>query len=85
MPSRVQALKLFEPAIVRRAIAESFKKLDPRHMARNPVMFVTEVVSVLTTCLWVQALRGHGEAPAGFIFAVSIWLWFTVLFANFAE
>ncbi len=85
MPSRVQALKLFEPAIVRRAIAESFRKLDPRHMARNPVMFVTEVVSVLTTGLAVQALRGHGEAPAGFILAVSVWLWFTVLFANFAE
>ena len=85
MPGRVQALKLFEPAIVRRAIAESFRKLDPRHMARNPVMFVTEVVSVLTTGLFVQALRGQGEAPAGFILAVSVWLWFTVLFANFAE
>ncbi len=85
MPSRVQALKLFESGIVRRAIAESFRKLNPRHMVRNPVMFVTEVVSVLTTGLWVQALRGHGEAPAGFILAVSVWLWFTVLFANFAE
>ncbi|TAM48390.1 MAG: K(+)-transporting ATPase subunit B [Acidobacteria bacterium] len=85
MPSRVQALKLAEPAIVRRAIAESFKKLDPRHMVRNPVMFVTEVVSVLTTFLFVQALRGQGEAPAGFTLAISVWLWFTVLFANFAE
>ncbi len=85
MPSRVQALNLFEPAIVRRAILDSFRKLDPRHMVRNPVMFVTEVVSVLTTVLFVQALFGHGEAPAGFILAVSVWLWFTVLFANFAE
>ncbi len=85
MPARAHALKLFEPAIVRRAIAESFRKLDPRHMARNPVMFVTEVVSVLTTGLAAQALRGHGEAPAGFILAVAVWLWFTVLFANFAE
>ncbi|MGE5235731.1 MAG: potassium-transporting ATPase subunit KdpB, partial [Acidobacteriota bacterium] len=85
MPGRVQARRLFEPAIVRRAIAESFKKLGPRHQVKNPVMFVTEVVSILTTGLWVQALVAKGEAPAGFIFAVSVWLWFTVLFANFAE
>ena len=54
-------------------------------MVRNPVMFVVEVGSVLTTVLWVQALLGHGEAPAGFIGAVALWLWFTVLFANFSE
>jgi K+-transporting ATPase ATPase B chain len=48
-------------------------------------MFVVEVVSVLTTCLWFQALLGRGEAPQGFIAAISAWLWFTVLFANFAE
>jgi K+-transporting ATPase ATPase B chain len=70
---------------VRRAIADAFRKLDPRHMARNPVMFVTEIVSLLTTGLFLQALFGRGEAPAGFILAVSSWLWFTVLFANFAE
>ncbi len=85
MPSRVQALKLFEPAIVTRAIVDAFRKLDPRHQVRNPVMFVTEVVSFLTTCLFLQAVLGHGEAPTGFILAVSAWLWFTVLFANFAE
>ncbi|MFI5165097.1 MAG: potassium-transporting ATPase subunit KdpB [Thermoanaerobaculales bacterium] len=85
MPNRIQALKLFEPAIVRRAIVDSFRKLDPRHQVRNPVMFVTEVVSFLTTCLFIQAVVGKGEAPAGFILAVSAWLWFTVLFANFAE
>ncbi len=54
-------------------------------MVRNPVMFVVEVGSVLTTLLWLQALLGHGEAAAGFIGWVAIWLWFTVLFANFAE
>src|SRR5580658_9359102 len=48
-------------------------------------MFVVEVGSLLTTCLFVQALGGRGEAPPGFILAVSLWLWFTVLFANFAE
>src|SRR5574342_1316515 len=68
-----------------RAILESFVKLDPRWMVRNPVMFVVEVGSVLTTALWLQAVFGKGEAPAGFIGAVALWLWFTVLFANFAE
>ena len=76
---------LFDPAIVRPAVAASFKKLDPRHQLKNPVMFVVEVGSVLTTGLAIQALLGRGEAPAGFIVHISIWLWFTVLFANFAE
>ncbi len=68
-----------------RAILDSFRKLDPRLEIRNPVMFVVEVGSVLTTALWVQALLGQGEAPASFIGGVALWLWFTVLFANFAE
>jgi K+-transporting ATPase ATPase B chain len=67
------------------ALLEALKKFDPRKMARNPVMFVVEVVSVLTSGFWVQALIGKGEAPAGFIGHISLWLWFTVLFANFAE
>jgi len=68
-----------------RAIGDAFVKLDPRRMVRNPVMFVVEVGSVLTTLLFLQALTGRGEAPAGFIGAVALWLWFTVLFANFSE
>jgi len=80
-----RARPLFEPTIVRGAIVESIRKLDPRHQIRNPVMFVVEVGSVLTTVLFVQALFGKGEAPPGFILAVSLWLWFTVVFANFAE
>ena len=64
---------------------DSFRKLDPRVQWRNPVMFVVYVGSILTTVLWVQALGGKGEAPAWFILNVAIWLWFTVLFANFAE
>ena len=71
--------------LYQRAILESFVKLNPRWMVRNPVMFVVEVGSVLTTLLWIQALFGRGEAPAAFIGAVTLWLWFTVLFANFAE
>ena len=54
-------------------------------MAKNIVMFVVEIGSIITTLLWLQALSGHGEAPAAFIGAISIWLWFTVIFANFAE
>jgi K+-transporting ATPase ATPase B chain len=76
---------LFEPTILWPAIIESFKKLDPRHQIKNPVMFVVLVGSVLTTGLFVQALGGHGEAGSGFILAISLWLWFTIVFANFAE
>ncbi len=72
-------------AMYRRALIDSFEKLNPRSMARNPVMFVVEVGSVLTTALWIQALLGTGEAPAWYIGGVSLWLWFTVLFANFSE
>jgi K+-transporting ATPase ATPase B chain len=80
------ARPLFEPAIVKRAVVDSFKKLDPRHMIRNPVMFVVEVGSAFTTLLFVHALvTGAGDAPWGFVLAISLWLWFTVLFANFAE
>ncbi|OGO12365.1 MAG: potassium-transporting ATPase subunit B [Chloroflexi bacterium RBG_13_68_17] len=71
--------------LYQRAIRDSLLKLDPRLEVRNPVMFVVEVGSVLTTILWVQALLRRGEAPASFIGAVALWLWFTVLFANFAE
>ncbi|MGD0079797.1 MAG: potassium-transporting ATPase subunit KdpB [Methanoregula sp.] len=73
------------PGLYRRAVFDAFIKLDPRTLIRNPVMFTVEVGSVITTLLWLQALTGAGEAPAGFIGAVSAWLWFTVLFANFAE
>ncbi|MGD0610581.1 MAG: potassium-transporting ATPase subunit KdpB [Anaerolineales bacterium] len=71
--------------LYQRAILDSFIKLNPRKMVRNPVMFVVEVGSVLTTALWIQALLGKGEAPVGFIGGVALWLWFTVLFANFSE
>ncbi|MGA2934859.1 MAG: potassium-transporting ATPase subunit KdpB [Methanomicrobiales archaeon] len=74
-----------QSALYKRAIIDSVIKLDPRTLYRNVVMFVVEIGSVLTTLLWLQALAGHGEAPAGFIGAIAAWLWFTVLFANFAE
>jgi K+-transporting ATPase ATPase B chain len=81
----VRARSLFDPAIVKQAIVDSFWKLTFPRQVRNPVMFVVYVGSILTTLLWVQALVGTGEAPPWFIFWVSVWLWFTVLFANFAE
>ena len=76
---------LFDPQIVRGAIIDSFRKLSPAHQLRNPVMFVVLVSSVLTTLLAIQSSIGQGEAPAAFIWAIALWLWFTVLFANFAE
>src|SRR5436190_9578216 len=85
MATDIKARPLFEPAIIRQAVVDSFRKLTPRRQVRNPVMFVVYVGSILTTLLWVQALVGRGEAPPWFIFWVSVWLWFTVLFANFGE
>ena len=77
---------LFDPAITRRASVDSFKKLDPRIQAKNPVMFVVEVGSVVTTIEFVRSLFDASLAgDRFFIGAVAVWLWFTVLFANFAE
>ncbi|MBA4708582.1 potassium-transporting ATPase subunit KdpB [Aquitalea magnusonii] len=76
---------MFDPALIKPAIIDSFKKLSPRTQWRNPVMFVVYVGSILTSALWLQALAGKGEAAPGFILAIALWLWFTVLFANFAE
>jgi K+-transporting ATPase ATPase B chain len=76
---------MFDPQLLKPAIAYAFKKLGPRTQLRNPVMFCVYIGSILTTILWGAALGGQAEAPAGFILAVALWLWFTVLFANFAE
>ncbi|MBS0580838.1 MAG: potassium-transporting ATPase subunit KdpB [Proteobacteria bacterium] len=76
---------MFDRSLLGPAIADAFRKLDPRVQWRNPVMFVVYVGSILTSVLGVQALAGHGEAPTWFILNVAVWLWFTVLFANFAE
>jgi len=76
---------LFDPTLAKPAVLNAFAKLDPRVQWRNPVMFVVYIGSIITTMLAAQALGGKGEAPAGFILAIALWLWFTVLFANFAE
>ena len=82
--SRAQ-LSLFDRKLLGPALIESVKKLDPRVQWRNPVMFVVYVGTFVTAMLYVQALGGHGEAPPGFILAITVWLLSTVLFANFAE
>ncbi|HET9984646.1 MAG TPA: potassium-transporting ATPase subunit KdpB [Longimicrobiales bacterium] len=75
---------LFDPPIVKRAIRDAFHKLSPRHMVRNPVMFVVLVGSVLTTLALVRDVA-LGLPGVGFTLQLALWLWFTVLFANFAE
>ena len=80
-----KTISLFDASIIGPAIIDSFKKLNPCHQIKNPVMFVVLVGSVLTTGLYLQAIFGRGEAPSNFILAISLWLWFTVIFANFAE
>ncbi|HYE34783.1 potassium-transporting ATPase subunit KdpB [Methylocaldum sp.] len=80
-----EAPSLIDRKILKEALLESLRKLTPWQQWKNPVMFVVYLGSLLTTVLWIQALMGQGEAPAGFIFGITVWLWFTVLFANFAE
>ena len=86
MPTKAhKSQSLFDIAVIRHAWRDAIFKLDPRHQVKNPVMFIVWTGSVLTTLLFVQALAGTGEAPTWFILSISVWLWFTVLFANFAE
>ena len=77
-------LSFLDPALLKPSLVQAFSKLNPRVQWRNPVMFVVYLGSILTSVLFIQALGGAGEAPAGFILAIALWLWFTVLFANFA-
>ena len=95
MNTTTKTFSLLDPALLRPALIAALRKLDPRVQWRNPVMFVVYVGSVITTLLWLQALLGPGQghdhagapgsAETGFIGGVTLWLWFTVLFANFAE
>ena len=84
-PHTVLKYRRIPGALLSRALWDSLLNLNPRKTIRNPVLFVVEVGCVATTALWVQALTGAGEAPAGFIGAVSFWLWLTLLFANLSE
>ena len=75
---------LWNTEIMAQALVDAFRKLDPRGMAKNPVMFVVEVGSVLTTALLINNIIHH-SAGFGFNLQITLWLWFTVIFANFAE
>ena len=90
MTTETQARSLFDPEIVRPAILESLRKLDPRIQVRNPVMFVVEIGAVITTVAWlIQVFGGSplggGHEPAWFTVSVTVWLWLTIVFANLAE
>ena len=85
MSNKAKARPLWEPQLLKQALTGALVKLSPGAQIRNPVMFTVWVGSLLVTGLFFQALGGRGEAPAGFILWVALWLWFTVIFANFAE
>src|ERR1700709_757558 len=84
MQKQVPVSAMLDPKIVIPAMGSAFVKLDPRLMIKNPVMFVVEVVAALTTVIFLRDLA-TGGADLGFTFQMILWLWFTVLFANFAE
>ena len=84
MTTTTSSFSLLDPALARPAIVSAFKKLSPRVQWRNPVMFVVYIGSILTTGLGIHALASDGSESPAFIFGVSAWLWFTVIFANFA-
>jgi K+-transporting ATPase ATPase B chain len=84
LQKRTSMSTMLDPKILKPAIAASFAKLDPRAMLKNPVMFVVEIVAALTTVIFIRDLMTSGE-NLGFTFQIILWLWFTVLFANFAE
>ena len=81
---RMPVTALLDPKIIVPAIGSALRKLDPRTLAKNPIIFVLEIVTLLTTVLLVRYLLTSSET-LGFTFQIVLWLWFTVLFANFAE
>ena len=85
MSSKPELNSLWNVEILQQAAVNAFLKLTPRQQWKNPVMFVVYLGCLLTTVLWLQALSGNSEEPSRFILSITFWLWFTVLFANFAE
>lgn len=85
MTIQTLSTSLLEPKILKAACIESFLKLTPSQQWKNPVMFVVYLGSILTTIMYFNALANNGDESPSFILAISLWLWFTVLFANFAE
>ena len=85
MAAQSKGLSLLNASIIRQALIDSFVKLNPAVQIRNPVMFVVEIGSVITTLFYIAAMMGQAEANAGFILQITLWLWFTVLFSIFSE
>ncbi|MDR3503307.1 MAG: potassium-transporting ATPase subunit KdpB [Legionella sp.] len=85
MDLKMHRLSFWGGDIVKLAIRASFLKLTPQYQIRNPIMFTVYIASLLTTALFIQSLFGQGEAATSFILAITLWLWFTLIFANFAE
>jgi K+-transporting ATPase ATPase B chain len=85
MSAKIQIQPIWDWLIIKQAIKDSFTKLAPHIQIRNPIMFTVYVSSLLTSCLYVEALFGTSDAPKSFILSITLWLWFTLLFANFAE
>ena len=81
--ANAEVISLFDAAIIRRATLDSFAKLNPVTLMRNPVIFVTEIVAMLVTVVGVEDIAGG--KPSAFPITVAVWLWLTVLFATFAE
>jgi K+-transporting ATPase ATPase B chain len=84
MATNAKAQGLFDPQIIGAAAVDALRKLDPRALAKNPVIFVTEMVSIVVTGFFIRDLVAKGDSPL-FSGQIAFWLWFTVLFANFAE
>jgi K+-transporting ATPase ATPase B chain len=80
-----EPISIFDARIMRPALLDSFKKLDPRDLWRNPVMFAVEISSIITLITFIMSLAGRGKEPAWFTGLVSLWLWLTVIFATFSE
>lgn len=85
MTQSTATLRILDGALLRRALLQALIKLDPRRQIRNPVMFVVEVCAAFATWLWFESLRGAGQGEPGFLLQLALWLWFTLIFANFAE
>src|SRR5664279_1379908 len=80
-----EPISIFDVRIMKPALLDSFKKLDPRALWRNPVMLCVEIASIITLVTFVMSLTGANKEPAWFTGTVSIWLWLTVIFATFSE
>src|SRR5512146_100201 len=80
-----EPISIFDPRIMQPALIESLKKLDPRTLWKNPVMFAVEIASIITLVTFVMSLIGANREPAWFTGLVSVWLWLTVIFSTFAE